>query len=186
MQAFNPKMGRYVKARLEELKVEYRPNYHFLSQEAGFAIVEDQETDEVAELPSAFSLLFTGKEKSFRFDTNWFGQIVANSVTLERVFAAGDCARYRGLGSNTMSAQSAVRKGRLVARNVLRAAGPLKIMEPYLHRELGYVISMGPFDAVGWLGLESNVIAGSPAGLAKEIVEAQYDLLLMGIDTYVL
>jgi NADH dehydrogenase len=85
-----------------------------------------------------------------------------------------------------MSAQSAVRKGRLVARNILRAAGPVKIMEPYLHRELGYVISMGPSDAIGWLGFESNVVAGLPAGLAKEVIEAQYDLLLTGIDTYIL
>lgn len=186
LQQFDSKIGHYVRARLEQRGIEYLPNYRFLSQESGVVIVEDQEVDEAAEFPSALSLLFIGKESVFKFDTNWFGQVVTNGTTLDRIFAAGDCSRYRGIGSNAMSAQSAVRKGRLVARNILRAAGPLRIMEPYIHRDLGYVISMGPSDAVGWLGLESNIVAGSPAQLAKEVVEAQYDLLLTGIDTYVL
>jgi NADH dehydrogenase len=186
LEQFHSKMGRYVKSRLDDLSIEYRPNCRFLAQEPGLLLVEDRETDEVMELPSDLSLLFIGKDPVLRFETNWFGQIVTHGETLDRVFTAGDCSRYRGVGSNAMSAQSAVRKGRLVARNILRAAGPLKIMEPYLHRELGYVISMGPSDAIGWLGFESNVVAGLPAGLAKEVIEAQYDLLLAGIDTYVL
>jgi NADH:ubiquinone reductase (H+-translocating) len=186
LQQFHSKMGRYVKSRLDDLSIEYRPNLRFLAQEPGLLIVEDRETDAMMELPSDLSLLFVGKDSVLRFDANWFGQVVTHGETLDRVFTAGDCSRYRGIGSNAMSAQSAVRKGRLVARNILRAAGPLKIMEPYLHRELGYVISMGPSDAVGWLGFDSNVIAGLPAGVAKEVVEAQYDLLLAGIDTYVL
>jgi NADH dehydrogenase len=32
---------------------------------------------------------------------------------------------------------------------------------------------------------EGNIVTGLPALAIKEIVEAQYDLLLMGIDTYV-
>jgi NADH:ubiquinone reductase (H+-translocating) len=186
LQQFHSKMGRYVKSRLHDLSIEYRPNFRFLAQEPGLLIVEDRETDEVMELPSDLSLLFIGKDPVLRFETNWFGQIATHGETLDRVFAAGDCSRYRGVGSNAMSAQSALRKGRLVARNILSAAGPVKIMEPYLHRELGYVISMGPSDAIGWLGFESNVVAGLPAGLAKELIEAQYDLLLAGIDTYIL
>jgi NADH dehydrogenase len=186
LQQFHSKMGRYVKSRLDDLRIEYRPNFRFLAQEPGLLIIEDQETDELMELPSDLSLLFIGKEPVLRFETNWFGQVVIQGETLDRTFSAGDCSRYRGIGSNAMSAQNAVRKGRLVARNILRAAGPLKIMEPYLHRELGYLISMGPSDAIGWLGLESNVVAGLPAGLAKEVIEAQYDLLLAGVDTYIL
>jgi NADH dehydrogenase len=45
---------------------------------------------------------------------------------------------------------------------------------------------MGPNDAVGWLGLPQNIVAGQPATLIKEIVEAQYDLLLAGLDTFVI
>jgi NADH dehydrogenase len=58
------------------------------------------------------------------------------------------------------------------------------LLEPYLHRDLGYVVSLGPTDAVGWLALEGNVVGGMPAMLIKEAVEAQYDLLLSGTDTY--
>ncbi|MDE2389348.1 MAG: pyridine nucleotide-disulfide oxidoreductase, partial [Betaproteobacteria bacterium] len=94
------------------------------------------------------------------------------------------CSYYQSLGSNTLTAQSAVRKGKLVARNVLRHAGFPGLLEPYLHHELGYVVSLGASDAVGWLVAEGNLITGMPALAIKEIVEAQYDLLLAGIDTY--
>jgi NADH dehydrogenase len=89
-------------------------------------------------------------------------------------------------GSNAQSAQTALRKGKLAARNILRHAGPVKILEPYLHQDLGYVIGLGPSDAIGWLGLKGNVVGGLPAVVVKELVEAQYDLLLAGVDTYVL
>ena len=85
-----------------------------------------------------------------------------------------------------MTAQSAVRKGKLAARNILRHSGTLKLLEPYLHRDLGYVVNLGPADAVGWLALEGNVVSGIPALLIKEVVAAQYDLLLAGIDTYLI
>jgi NADH dehydrogenase len=39
---------------------------------------------------------------------------------------------------------------------------------------------------VGWVALEGNIVAGQPATILKEVVEAQYDLLLAGMDTYVL
>ena len=41
-------------------------------------------------------------------------------------------------------------------------------------------------DAIGWLALEGNVVGGMPAMVIKELVEAQYDLLLTGIDTYLI
>jgi NADH dehydrogenase len=83
-----------------------------------------------------------------------------------------------------MTAQAAVRKGMLSARNILRHSGALRLLEPYLHRDLGYVVSLGPMDAIGWLALEGNVVGGMPAMVIKELVEAQYDLLLTGLDTY--
>jgi NADH dehydrogenase len=57
-------------------------------------------------------------------------------------------------------------------------------MSPYLHRDLGYVISMGNEDAIGWVGTPKNIIAGAPALSIKDIVESQYDLLLAGTDTF--
>lgn len=183
---FPSKLARYAEARLGDLDIEYRPNCFFRSQSSGHAVIEGRKTGELTELPSDLSLLFIGKSPILRFQANLFGQIVVDGKILGRVFTAGDCSNYRGPGSNAMTAQSALRKGRLAARNILRASGPLGIPEPYLHRDLGYVISMGPRDAVGWIALERNVVAGFPAKVVKELVEAQYDLVLDGIDTYLL
>jgi NADH dehydrogenase len=55
-----------------------------------------------------------------------------------------------------------------------------------MHHDIGYVVSLGSSDAVGWLALEHNVVTGIAAYVIKEIVEAQYDLLLTGIDTYLI
>jgi NADH dehydrogenase len=186
LRQFPSKLGRYVEARIGDLEIDYRPNCFFRSQASGQVVLEGRETGELIELPSDLSLLFTGKSPTPRFQADLFGHIVVNAKTLDAVFTAGDCSHYRGPGSNAATAQSAVRKGRLVARNMLRASGPLKVPEPYLHRDLGYVVSMGPRDAVGWVALQRNVVAGVAADLVKDLVEAQYDLLLDGIDTYLL
>jgi len=116
--------------------------------------------------------------------TNAFGQVILNQKPLPNIFTADDCSFYNSYGSNTLTAQSAVRKGKLTARNILRHSGILKLLEPYLHREIGYVVSLGSADAVGWLVSEGNLVTGMPALAIKELVEAQYDLLLVGIDTY--
>jgi NADH dehydrogenase len=186
LSQFSPKLGRYVEARLAERGIDYLPNHLFRSQEDSRVRLERRDTGDCVELPSALTLLFAGKESSGRLDTNWFGQVVVDGRSLDRVFAAGDCSRYRLPGSNALSAQSAVRKGKLAARNILRHSGRIQLLEPYLHQDLGYVISLGPQDSVGWLGLEGNVIGGQPAAVVKEIVEAQYDLLLAGVDTYLI
>jgi len=158
----------------------------FLNQRAGKILLEDKNTGQNFELPSIMSLVFSGKKQSNILATNSFGQVIVDRTPLKNIFAAGDCAVYQSFGSNAMTAQSAVRKGKLVAHNILRHASVLKILEPYLHRDIGYVVSLGPVDAVGWLALENNVITGIPALVIKEIVEAQYDLLLTGVDTYLI
>jgi NADH dehydrogenase len=183
---FNPKLGRYVEARMGDLGIEHVPGHFFRGQEGDRIILEGRESGERTELPSELALLFVGKSPDFRLEANWFGQVVAEGAVLDRVFAAGDCSRYRLPGSNALSAQTAVRKGKLAARNMLRHSGAVKLLEPYLHQDLGYVISLGPSDAVGWIALERNVVGGLPAAVVKELVEAQYDLLLAGIDTYLL
>ena len=68
----------------------------------------------------------------------------------------------------------------------MRHSSRLKLLEPYLHQDLGYVLSLGPRDAIGWIGLQANVVGGAPAVAVKELVEAQHELLLAGIDTYLI
>ncbi len=184
LQQFPKGFARYVEMRMLELDIEFYPGVRFLEQRTGTLLLEDKTSGQQFELPSILSLLFTGNRQTDLVKTNLFGQVMAEGKLLSNVFAAGDGSVYSAPGSNAMTAQSAVRKGKLAARNMLRHSGVLKVLEPYLHHDLGYVVSLGPEDAVGWLAIENNVVTGVPALVIKEIVEAQYDLLLSGVDTY--
>ncbi len=184
LQQYPQGFARYVEMRMLELDIEFYPGVCFLEQRADTISLEDKTSGRNFELPSVLSLVFTGNRQDNLVKANAFGQVMVDGKPLGNIFAAGDCSVYSSLGSNTMTAQSAVRKGKLAARNILRHSGVLKVLEPYLHRDLGYVVSLGPEDAVGWLAVENNVVTGVPALVIKEIVEAQYDLLLSGVDTY--
>lgn len=176
----------YAQARMSDLNIDFYPNTYYRGQETDGIFLEEDETGRKFNLPSVMSLLFLGKKSETIFLANAFGQTMVEQKPLQNIFTAGDCSVYQSFGSDTLTAQSAVRKGKLVARNILRHSGSFKLLEPYLHRDLGYVISLGPADAVGWLALEGNVVGGMPAMMIKELVEAQYDLLLTGIDTYLI
>jgi NADH dehydrogenase len=185
LEQFPDGFGSYVEARMGEMDIAFYPNTYYREQQDGQILLTNKQTKEPFELASRLSILFLGKKQQNIFTANAFGQgIIANQEPLQNIFVAGDCSYYQSLGSNTLTAQSAVRKGKLVARNILRHSGFPGLLEPYLHHELGYVVSLGPSDAVGWLVSEGNLITGIPALTIKELVEVQYDLLLAGIDTY--
>jgi NADH dehydrogenase len=183
---FKPDLANFVRANMLELGIEFIPDSIFRHQEGEHILIENKLTGEPAQLASGLSFCFVGKRSATALQTNPFGQVMVGRTTLSRIFAAGDCSRYRSFGSNAPTAQSAVRKGKVCARNILRHSGRLKFMEPYIHQDLGYVISLGPRDAIGWIGLQANVVGGAPALVVKELVEAQHELLLAGIDTYLI
>lgn len=185
LHRFPAGFSRYVQTRLQEEGIEFHPSVRFVGQQENQLLLEPGTTGHHFSLPSKLSLVFLGKQAA-TLTTNSFGQVMVDRDILTHIFAAGDCARYRSYGSNAMTAQTAVRKGKLAARNLLRHSGIIKLMEPYLHRDIGYVVSLGATDAVGWLAMENNVVTGMPALLIKEVVEAQYDLLLTGVDTYLI
>jgi NADH dehydrogenase len=176
----------YTQSKMTELGIEFFPDTRYLGQQEEQILLGDNLTGREFTMPSSISFLFIGKKLETPFSANIFGQVVVEGTALPNIFAAGDCSVYRAPGSNTMTAQSAVRKGMLTARNILRHSGALRLLEPYLHRDLGYVVSLGPMDAIGWLALEGNAVGGVPALIIKELVEAQYDLLLTGLDTYLI
>ena len=186
LEQFPEGFGNHVQSRMRDLDIEFYPNTYFCGQQENKLLLQKKKTKEHFELPSSLSLLFLGKKAANLYEVNAFGQLLIDQKPLGNIFVAGDCSHYNSLGSNSLSAQSAVRKGKLVARNILRHSSVIKLLEPYLHRELGYVVSLGHADAVGWLAAEGNVITGLPALAIKEIVESQYDLLLQGIDTYLI
>jgi NADH dehydrogenase len=176
----------YAQDRMSAMNIDFHPGALYREQQKDQVLLEEMESGRLYTLPSAFSFLFVGKVRAPLIPTNAFGQVLSGQKPLQNIFAAGDCSSFQAFGSNTSTAQSAVRKGILAARNILRHSGSLKLLEPYLHRDLGYVVSLGPVDAVGWLASEGNVVKGMPALVIKEVVEAQYDLLLEGINSYML
>jgi NADH dehydrogenase len=184
LQQFPEEFSTYTQSRMAELDIGFYPNTRYRDQGIGKVVLEDIEGGQEFKLPSIMSFLFLGKKPEILLSANAFGQVMIERKPLQNIFTSGDCCIYNSSGSNTMTAQTAVRKGKLAARNILRHSGSPGLLEPYWHRDLGYVVSLGPIDAVGWLALEGNVVGGVPALLIKEVVEAQYDLLLTGIDTY--
>ncbi len=184
LEQFPKGFATYVQSRMQEMDIEFFPNTYYRGQHSSKILLAEKQTQKQFELSSTLSILFLGKQQQNSCTANAFGQIVSEQKPLSNIFVAGDCSVYQSLGSNVLTAQSAVRKGKLAARNILRHSGFLGFLEPYLHRDLGYVVSLGPADAIGWLGSENNLITGLPALAIKEVVEAQYDLLLVGIDTY--
>ena len=184
LQQFPEGFSDYTESKLAKLGIDHHPNTFYVNQLNNKILLESKKTNEKFELPSNMTLLFLGNNQKNKLSANTFGQVMIDGLPLQNIFSAGDCADFDSYGSNVMSAQSAVRKGKLTARNILRVTSKIKLLEPYLHHDLGYVVNLGPEDAVGWLALENNVVNGVPALVIKELVEAQYDLLLNGIDTY--
>jgi NADH dehydrogenase len=186
LKQFPEGFSSYTQSRMNDQGIDFHPNTLYHGQVDGRIFLEERGGRGQFDLPSSMSFMFLGKKPENIFPTNTFGQVLVNEFPLENIFAAGDCSSYNKYGSNVMSAQSAVRKGKLCARNILRHSGRIKVLEPYLHRDLGYVVNLGPSDAVGWLATEGNVVTGMPALAIKEVVEIQYDLLLTGTDTYLI
>jgi NADH dehydrogenase len=185
LDRFPEGFGRYVATRMEEEGIEYVGGCRYLGREDDAIVLQNRHDGRTQTLASHVNLMFLGRKPApLSLATNAFGQVKVHGETLEHIFAAGDCAHLGGLGSNQQSAQVAVRKGKLVARNLLRHFGPIPLLEPYWYREPGYFVSLGARDGVGCLGTTWNVVTGLPAFAIKEAVEAQFDLLLRGIDTY--
>lgn len=121
------------------------------------------------------------------WSTNEFGQILEkphdNDSALPNIWAAGDNSRF-AQGLNSFDAQAAVRKGYVVARNIHHSLVG-KPLESYDYQQMGFFVSLGPWDGVGWMLIPLNIWQGLPALAIKEAIEAQFPLMLGGLDTYV-
>lgn len=157
----------------------------FLSQAEMKAALRDEKTGEVQRHDSQLTLLAGGVvPQPLAMNTNRYGQVMLGESLLPAIFAAGDCARYGGGGLNAMTAQAAVRKGKLVAENIRRLHRS-EAPAAYDYQALGYFLSLGPLDGVGWLGSPQAVLSGAPAFAIKSAVEKQFQLFIRGVDTYV-
>jgi NADH dehydrogenase len=90
------------------------------------------------------------------------------------VYACGDAAAVPDLTRpgeiTTMTAQHAVRQGRLVARNIAASYGQGR-RRPYRHRDLGFVVDLGGAQAA------ANPLQIPLAGLPAKVVTRGYHLL---------
>jgi NADH dehydrogenase len=183
---FPPAIGRYVEKRLFEKRITLHKSQFYKGKQEREILLENSHTGDKSVQTSDLTLLLLGKKPELLLHANSSGQVVLDRKVLTPIFTAGDCSYYDDMGSNLMTSQSALRKGKAAAKNILREAGILSFCLPYMHQDIGYLLSLGPDDAVGWIGSKNNIISGLPAFIAKEAIEAQYDWLLSGVDSYVL
>jgi len=135
-------------------------------------------------LNSARGLVFAGlRGNPELLETNASGQVLSGGASLGNIFAAGDCSHYAGKGLNGASAQAAVRKGRHVSAAIQRL-GEGRSLPVYNARELGFFLSMGTLDGIGWVGRPRAMVTGVPAFAVREAIEARYELFLSGVDTF--
>ena len=176
---------KYIARKMQRAGIDYLPQTRLLGQNEKEIQLEEAATGRTYALPSDLTLQFPGVTATpFILEANAYGQVLNQGQLLPDIFTAGDCSKFHSAGLNFLTAQAAVRKGKLVARNISRLHGgqlPLK----YRYREKGYLISLGSTDAIGWVGLRRNLVKGFPASILKEAMETQYDLFLDGIDTYI-
>jgi len=183
---FPPAIGRYVEKRLFEKRISLLKSQFYKGKQGRDILLENSHSGDKSVQTSDLTLLLLGKKPELLLHANSSGQVVLDRKVLTPIFTAGDCSYYDDMGSNLMTSQSALRKGKAAAKNILREAGILSFCLPYMHQDIGYLLSLGPDDAVGWIGSKNNIISGLPAFIAKEAIEAQYDLLLSGVNTYAL
>jgi NADH dehydrogenase len=186
MRAFPVAIGCYIEKRLFEKQITVLKSQFYKGKQGHDILLENSHSGDKSALASDLTLLLLGKKPELLLHANSSGQVVLGRKVLTHIFTAGDCSYYDDFGSNLMTSQSALRKGKAAANNIFREAGILRFCLPYMHREIGYLISLGPDDAVGWIGSRNAIISGIPAFKAKEIIEAQYDLLLKGFNSYVI
>ncbi|WP_031433358.1 NAD(P)/FAD-dependent oxidoreductase [Methylomarinum vadi] len=183
---FPAAIGRYVKKRLDQKGITLLQSQFYRGQLDRELHLEHAHSGEKSILTSDLTLLLLGKTPRLLLHANSSGQVLVGEKRLNHIFTAGDCSYYDKMGSNLLTSQAAIRKGKAAANNILLKAGILFFCLPYMHRDLGYLLSLGPEDGVGWLVSKNNIISGLPAYLAKQASEAQYDLFLSGIDSYLI
>lgn len=186
LTAFPAAIGDYVEKRMIEKGISVIKNQFYQGVQANEIVLKQRQTGEKSTQSSDLTLLLLGKKPELLLHANSSGQVMLNRKPLTAIFTAGDCSHYDDLGSNLMTSQSALRKGKAAANNMLREAGILCFCLPYMHQDIGYLLSLGADDAVGWIGSKDNIISGLPAFIAKEAIEAQYNWLLSGVDSYII
>jgi NADH:ubiquinone reductase (H+-translocating) len=175
LDTFPTEMAEYVEQRIAEKPISVLKNQCYIDIQNNQIILKNSQTSQVSTIASDLTLLLIGNKPKLTLQANLSGQVINNNTVLNSIFTAGDCSHFDGMGSNLMTSQSAISKGKAVAKNILLKAGILKFCFPYMHKNMGYLLSLGPNDAVGWIGNKNILVKGLPALITKETIEAKYD-----------
>lgn len=173
---------RYVRDRLDDAGIELRPG-RFFEGFSGGAVRLASRPGGAGESHEGRGVLMCTGPAAPRLPAAADGRLLIDGSPAERIYAAGDCATWAGEGFDAATAQAAIRKGRSVADNLgLRLAG--NPPEDYDARRLGFFLSLGPGDGVGWALSRAALVKGLAAAAAREAIEARWSLLLDGLDTF--
>ena len=179
---FPERFSEYADERITARGIDYRPATKFLGQQ-GDTVSCETIGGEAFTMDSSLTFLFPGVQATPALATDEFGRVQVDGQVLTNVYSAGDCSDFAGGGLNSLTAQAAVRKARRVAVNIdNEAAG--RPLEAYTYKELGYFVSLGFWDGVGYVLADDKVATGVPAFAIKEAIEQQFALFAKGFDTY--
>ena len=184
LSTFSSEMANYVEEKIAEKSISVLRNHYYKGMQDNQIVLKNSQTGEESTMASDLTLLLIGNQSKPILHANLSGQVINNNTVLSCIFTAGDCSRFEGMGSNLMTSQSAIQKGKAVAKNILLKAGVLKFCLPYMHQDVVYLLSLGPNDAAGWIGNKNIFVKGLPAFIAKEAIEAKYDWWLLDVDLY--
>ena len=180
LNTFPAELADYVEQQIAKKSISVLKNQYYKDIQNNQIVLENRQTGEESKIASHLTLMLIGNQSKVTLHANLSGQVMNNNIVLNSIFTAGDCSHFEGMGSNLMTSQSATRKGVAVAKNILLKAGVLRFCLPYMHQDMGYLLSLGPNDAVGWIGNRNILVKGLPAFMAKEAIEAKYDWWLLG------
>lgn len=175
----------YTKEKLKKEGINYYPKTQYLENTERGIEVKNLSSGREEEIKADIVFLLLGvKPKPYQILTNEYGQVISKTgMILDNVYSVGDCSRFLGGGLNSLSAQAAVRKGRVVAHNI-KTSLYWGEKYPYTYKALGYFVNLGFKDAVGWAFSENVLLHRLPAIAMKEAIDRQFELVLKGYNTY--
>ncbi len=175
-------LADYVKKRMDEAGIRLQLGAFYRGFSRGRVRLEKARGGAVRTEAARGVLLCTGPA-SRRLPAAPDGRLLLDGEPCDRIFAAGDCASWEGEGFDAATAQAAIRKGRCVAENV-GASARGRGTKAYDAGRLGFFLSLGPQDGVGWALSDAALLKGWAAVAAREAIESRWDLLLSGVDTF--
>ncbi|MBS0616818.1 MAG: FAD-dependent oxidoreductase [Spirochaetes bacterium] len=177
LPTFDPALGTAAMRAIEANGIRLHLETEFVGYTKNYVVARGTHAGENA---ADLVLFVPGVRATPHFTCDLYGRVEG---TRSPLYAAGDNSYFSGRGLNSKSAQAAVRKGQQVARTIIADAVGKSAPE-YTYAELGYFVSLGPKNAVGYMFSQKTAFSGRAALLMKEIVERQYDLYLAGFNVY--